>query len=103
MKARNSRKQELVPGEWTPIDPEVICPADAPSAERSSEPPQSEPGTEQAPSSDGLAAILSALTLISHQLDTVIEQQDSMISLLEGEIDPEGDDLPQTDMAGNPL
>lgn len=84
-------------------DPEVTCPADAPSAERSSEPPQSEPGTEQPPSSDGLGAILSALTLISHQLDTVIEQQDSMISLLEGEIDPETDSVPQTDMAGEPI
>lgn len=65
--------------------------------------PLSEPGTAQQPSSAGLAAILSALTLISNQLDTVIEQQEDMIRLLEGEVDQEGDEVPQTDISGRPI
>ena len=61
------------------------CPADAPKDGKRSAEPLNGHGTERLKPSDVLVAILSELSLINHSLETVIEQQDEMIRLLQGE------------------
>ena len=80
-----------------------MCPADAPNEGKSSEPQQNVAGIGHPRSSDGIEAILSALLQISNQLDKVIEQQEEMIFLLQGEEQDDGPGPQTRDMAGRPI
>lgn len=64
---------------------------------------QSEPLTGQARSSDGLGEILSVLSLILRALETIVEQQEEMIGLLQAEDDGSVDEVPTRYLNGRPI